>query len=155
MNPLVQRFLEEARADLARGVHEAPDGSNRGPGIDELGEPGQPWCALAMCAWLRRAGVQHPDDSSKMFPLIDGAKDLVDFLTRHERGLGPSCRVFSPGDIVLFRRQDGDGVGHHVEVVETDDGVTLTCIGGNVRNAVRRSVRDRTRVVDAARPIPA
>lgn len=153
MNPLIERVLAEARADLARGVREVPDGSNRGPGIDGLGEPGEPWCALAVSAWLRRAYVPHPDGRTMLPPMIDGAADVIAFWTRYGRGLGPSCRVFAPGDLVLFRRHDGDGSGRHVEIVESDDGKTLTCIGGNVRNAVRRTVRDRALVVDAARPI--
>lgn len=152
---LIQRVLEEARADLARGVREVPDGSNRGPGIDQLGEPGQPWCALMVSAWLRRAYVPHPDGRTMLPPMIDGAADVIAFWTKFGRGLGPACRVFRPGDLVLLRRLDSDrnAVGHHIELVESDDGVQLVCLGGNVRNAVRRSVRDRTRVIDAARPI--
>lgn len=152
---LIQRVLEEARADLARGVREVPDGSNRGPGIDQLGEPGQPWCALMVSAWLRRAYVPHPDGRTMLPPMIDGAASVIAFWTKFGRGLGPSCRVFQPGDLVLFSRLDSDrnAVGHHIELVESDDGVQLVCLGGNVRNAVRRSVRDRTRVIDAARPI--
>lgn len=155
MNPFIERVLAEARLDLARNVHEVPDGSNRGPVIDDLGEPGQPWCALQVCAWLRRAYVPHPDGRQHLPPMLDSAKAVIEFWTKYGRGLGPSCRVFIAGDLVLFHRLDSDhnSIGYHIEIVESDDGQTLVCLGGNVRNAVRRSVRDRALVVDAARPI--
>ena len=52
--PVIREVLLAAISDL--GKHEQPAESNEGPEIDELreGEPPEPWCALAVCHWLRK-----------------------------------------------------------------------------------------------------
>ena len=58
-----QRIVRRALADV--GLLEMPPGSNRSPRIDEylraVGSPiGSRWCAAAVAAWWRDAGVRVP-----------------------------------------------------------------------------------------------
>lgn len=121
------------------GQHETPDGSNRGPAIDQwtgkvghpVAEPGPPWCAFFVSAAFRQ--LQH----GSPFGILASAlrfKEWAECLGRLVRGLP------EPGDIWVILRADYHG---HVGMVGgvNDDGRVST-IEGNAANAVRGLVRE-------------
>lgn len=57
--------LDFMSAWVSQGIHEEPDGSNRGPEIDAWCEAmgfakGQPWCATSVSAAFRKAKLETP-----------------------------------------------------------------------------------------------
>ena len=125
-----KRLRVAARKELAHGVHEIPDGSNRAPAIyryDLATTPhyyGAPWCAYFASYIARRAGV----------PIGPGG---------HGLGYVPSIRAWAqasgkwtqrprPGELITFPE--------HVGVVEAvyPSSHTLTSIEGNYSNGVHR-----------------
>ena len=62
----IKRIIFNARADI--GVREV-GGANRGPRINQMlravgFEPGAAWCAAAVSAWWRQAGINSPNSAS-------------------------------------------------------------------------------------------
>ena len=124
------RIVKLARKELAHGVHEIPDGSNKAPAIyryDLATTPhyyGAPWCAYFASYIARSAGV----------PIGPGG---------HGLGYVPSIRAWAqasgkwtqrprPGELITFPE--------HVGVVEAvyPSSHTLTSIEGNYSNGVHR-----------------
>jgi Putative peptidoglycan binding domain len=156
-NPIAAAALASARAELAKGVREFPDGSNRGPEIDVYtgmeGVPipplGPAWCAYFASWNFARAPGGSP------FGCIGGAQSIVHYCLKNIPGsvvdmaaqhsaiatmsLSPSC-LYVPrcGDLGVIA--NGQIHGHAVQVAASQDGIIWT-IEGNSGNAVRMRQR--------------
>jgi hypothetical protein len=146
MTALGKRVVVQARQDL--GVSEEPPGSNTGRRVRQmqantfLGGTGWPWCAAAVCTWYKEAGQP------------------LGFRTAHAWSLAETGRRVSlaeaqPGDIVTFNIGSG-----HAAILETKTGHSVTTIGGNEGQKVRRTerparqIRAIIRVADKKPPPP-
>lgn len=127
-----QRLVAVARGELAKNVHEVPDGSNRAPAITRyVGSTspswlGAPWCAYFVSWVARQAGV----------PIGPGGRGLgyVPYIQQWARRTGRWRAHPRPGYLVTWPS--------HVGIVETVSGDgTMTTIEGNAGNAVRRRFR--------------
>jgi hypothetical protein len=107
--------------------------------------PGLPWCAAAASAWVMRA------DGHRLRHALNSAYKWREAAKASGFLLGPAA-LPQAGDVGIVVRPNGHG---HVELIVgvLDDG-SLACIGGNVRNAVRGTIRPRTFWPHVARPIP-
>jgi PKD repeat protein len=124
------RIVRLARAELAKGVHEIPDGSNRAPAIyryDLATTPhyyGAPWCAYFVSYIARRAGV----------PIGPGGHGLgyVPTIRAWAQAGGKWTQRPRPGELITFPE--------HVGIVEAvyPSTHTLTSIEGNYSNGVHR-----------------
>ena len=132
------------------GVKEEPPGSNRGPRVDDYQGPdwlGSPWCALFV-SWC----YGHVEGGSP-FGVKASALKLKDWGSQH--GLlftsGVESVPIQAGDIGIILRPGGRG---HVELVVAAEvpGRPLSLVGGNVGNAVRGTVRERTQFTAFVRP---
>lgn len=129
---LERRLLTLEASQL--GVHEIPDGSNRGPRISypigavpsyqsSTGAYGLPWCAsFQQWALALILGHELADRSAGVFAIKDWA-------WRH----GLVHAIPKPTDLVAF--VDGSG---HIGMVETIAGNGFWSLEGNEGNAVRR-----------------
>jgi PKD repeat protein len=127
---IATRIVKLARKELAHGVHEMPDGSNRAPAIhryDLATTPhyyGAPWCAYFASYIARRAGV----------PIGPGGRGLgyVPTIRAWAQATGKWTQRPRPGELITFPE--------HVGVVEAVYARThtLTSIEGNYSNAVHR-----------------
>lgn len=129
-------------AAMRIGIHETPDGSNRGPEIDmwnhAVGAPnGTPWCMAFMHAAFAAFGVQ-----------LGGHAGVQSFVLWANHN-GYQVTGPAPGDLVCFD-WNNDRWADHVGIVETRKGGTfprgsfvgwLTVVEGNSSNAVRRRRR--------------
>lgn len=126
-----QRLVSIARAELARGVREVPDGSNKAARIKTYLSAttpswfGAPWCAYFVSWVARRAGV----------PIGAQGRGLgyVPYIVRWAKSTKRWKRKPRPGYLVTWP--------NHVGIVETVSGNTMTTIEGNAGNAVRRRWR--------------
>jgi len=124
------RIVRLARRELAHGVHEIPDGSNRAPAIyryDLATSPhyyGAPWCAYFASYVAKRAGV----------PIGPGGHGLgyVPTIRAWAKASGKWTQRPRPGELITF--------AEHVGVVEAvyTSSHTLTSIEGNYSNGVHR-----------------
>ena len=153
--PRHAKVVAWAQAELAKGVHEIPDGSNRGPRVEFyqahtwLGGTGWPWCAAFVdTAWEVGGGLALPWRTA-------GAWDMGD----RARKAGWTVRSpaeLVPGDPVVW----AFGTGHVSLFLSTKDG-WVTTIDGNVSNKVDKrtrpvtQVRDFIHVPELAVPLPA
>jgi hypothetical protein len=130
------------------GQKEDPPGSNRGPRIDQYtGEEwyGAPWCALFVSYCWKYAeggspfGVKASAYKIRAWGIEKGA-------------LIPNAEPARPGDIGVIMRAQGRG---HVELVIGKEvpGMPLILCGGNVGNAVRGTVRERSQFTCVVRPL--
>jgi PKD repeat protein len=127
---VAERIVKLARKELAHGVHEIPDGSNRAPAIyryDLATTPhyyGAPWCAYFASYIARQAGV----------PIGPGGHGLgyVPTIRSWAQATGKWTQRPRPGELITFPE--------HVGVVEAvyPKTHTLTSIEGNYSNAVHR-----------------
>jgi PKD repeat protein len=127
---VAHRLVALARKELAHGVHEIPDGSNRAPAIlryDLATTPhyyGAPWCAYFTSYIARRAGV----------PIGPGGRGLgyVPSIRAWAQATGKWTQRPRPGELITFAQ--------HVGIVEAvyRSSHTLTSIEGNHGNAVHR-----------------
>lgn len=115
------------------GVQESPFDSNTDGGgwIDQIQAywhlHSQPWCAMAVSAWYREAGV---DDDGVINP---GTATMCDRAAA--KGLWLATKPVPTGAIMIL-------CGIHTEVVVSDRGNgMLDCVGGNVNQQVMRTVR--------------
>ena len=137
----------EARAPLAAaiaeiGVHEDPDGSNRGPRVDVYTTPqlGIPWCAAFVSwAWARR-------DGGSPFGRIPAAQGISRWGTMTGRVVTEPL----PGDIFVIPTSDEHGHCGLVTAV-LDDGL-FSSVEGNASNAVRGLVRPISSITTFVRP---
>ncbi len=126
-----QRLVSIARAELAKGVREVPDGSNRAPAISRYltatkgAYRGAPWCAYFTSWVARQAGV----------PIGPGGRGLgyVPTVVQWAKSTKRWRKKPRPGYLVTWP--------NHIGIVETVSGRTMTTIEGNAGNAVRRRWR--------------
>ncbi|HKN94306.1 MAG TPA: PKD domain-containing protein [Thermoleophilaceae bacterium] len=127
---VAMRIVRLARKELAKGVHEIPDGSNRAPAIhryDLATTPhyyGAPWCAYFASYIAKRAGV----------PIGPGGHGLgyVPTIRAWAQASGKWTQRPRPGELITFPEHVGV-----VEAVYTKTH-TLTSIEGNYSNGVHR-----------------
>jgi PKD repeat protein len=127
---IAARIVSLARKELAHGVHEIPDGSNRAPAIyryDLATTPhwyGAPWCAYFVSYIAGRAGV----------PIGPSGRGLgyVPYIRTWAHATGKWTQRPRPGELITF--------AEHVGIVEAvyPRTHTLTSIEGNYSNAVHR-----------------
>jgi len=133
-------------ATQEKGVAEAPKGSNAGPVLKYGGKFGQPWCCRFVCwCWHEATGN---------WPTSAGNTGGTGTLWAAAKKDGTRVSAPQPGDIFYKARYEGGKrIGGHVGFVERveDDGVLRT-IEGNLRNAVRRTVRNPDGVIGFIRP---
>jgi len=129
----VTRVVEAAFSQI--GVHEIPDGSNRGPEVDRYGGAGAPWCAYFV-SWC----YGHADGGSP-FGVLASALSLKEW------GVKKNRIVTTPavGDVfVILRGTTGHGHTGLIADVSADfsGGGKVSTIEGNSANAVRGILRD-------------
>jgi len=130
------------------GTQESPPGSNRGPKIDLYNGPdylGAPWCANFVSYMWRYADGGSPFGKlASAFKFKSWGEEKGHILPTHEPA--------RPGDIGVIMRAQGRG---HVELVIGGElpGEPLRLVGGNVSNAVRGTVRDRSVFTCIVRPL--
>ena len=140
------RALDRSRRYL--GVHEEPDGSNRGPDIDRwckwaAGVVGYPWCSAFVCGMVREAcGLVVPT------PQRASVESLTQWAQRTGELLPERARPRA-GDLICYD-WNSDEWYDHVGFVERVLGTSwsgghfhglVRTIEGNSGNAVRRHVR--------------
>ena len=151
------------QAELTKGVHEVPDGSNRGPEVDiYTGMEGVPNDILgpAWCAYFASWNFAKAPGGSP-FGRIGGAQSIVHYCLKNISGsvidmsaqaaaviamrLPPSS-LYVPrcGDLGVIA--NGQIHGHAIQVAASQDG-TIWSIEGNSGNAVRM----RKRLAEACR----
>lgn len=128
---VAQRILVTARGEL--GVHEVPDGSNRGPQVDVYRRTtwlstrtGWPWCVAFAWTWVTWKQVL---EKPCPYPTASVAQ-LESWARKHGYTVGTGL----PGDLACLG-------GRHVTIAETFNrkGDSFVGLGGNQANAVRRS----------------
>lgn len=130
------------------GVKEDPPGSNRGPRVDVYtGEQwyGAPWCML-FCSWAWK----HADGGSP-FGVKASAYKIRAWGAEQGKLIGAMDKA-RPGDIGVIMRAQGRG---HVGLVVGLEmlGEPLRLVEGNVGNACRGTVRERTQFTCIVRPL--
>jgi len=116
------------------GVHEIPDGGNRGGGINKYGHPGWQWCLGAALYWIRQAGIYVPD--------IWGCRKFWNWA--NERGLAypvnsPDVLARIPANIAIIIH---GSTGHAMLAIGFSKDLTqFNTIAGNEGNGVRLRLR--------------
>ena len=153
LSPQRQKLLEVALAE--EGVREDPNGSNRGPRIDEFisweghaaGEKGPPWCCF-FWSWAVKQALGTYPFGRRLARCYDAAAKAMELGQWRDKG---SSYIPLPGDaFVCLPRDEGgklvDGAGHIGLVlrVEVRDGqaVRFNTVEGNCGNAVKVGVRE-------------
>ena len=144
-NTVGARMVNLARAELAKGVRETPDGSNNSPDIARYrtatvgAASGEPWCAYFVSYIAKMSGApigSHGEGMGYVPNIISWAKNTNRFIAASGQA--------RPGDLVLFSQ--------HIGIVEgvNKDG-SLTTIEGNTSNRVARRHHSRSEIVGFAR----
>jgi hypothetical protein len=144
-NTVSARMVNLARAELAKGVHETPDGSNDSPDIARYrtatvgAVKGGAWCAYFVSYIAKMSGAPigaHGEGMGYVPNIISWAKSTNRFV--------PPSGQAKPGDLILFSQ--------HIGIVESvnKDG-SLTTIEGNHSNKVAEVHRSRSEIVGFAR----
>jgi hypothetical protein len=144
--PQERVVVEHAVGEI--GQKEDPPGSNRGPRVDlYTGEQwyGAPWCAL-FCSWAWKYA-----DGGSPFGVKASAYKIRAWGTENGKIL-PSSDPSRPGDIGVIMRAQGRG---HVALVTGKEvpAEKICCIEGNVGNAVRATLRERSQFTCIVRPL--
>jgi hypothetical protein len=142
----VRRVIEIAEGEV--GVHEEPDGSNRGARVDVYTAPdlGIPWCA-AFLSWVFARGC----DEGSPFGRLLSAWQINEWAKGNNRILGDAA-LPQPGDVFVILRTDFHG--HTGLIVGPSQDNRLCTIEGNAGNAVRGLIRGRSSFTSLIRPIP-
>lgn len=125
-------WMTEGLRDL--GFHETGDNQ----GIEHFirdahaGQLGDPWCALAMCSWLERAGVRSPRSASSQSFRHD-----VNFIKLDGPALGAI--------VVFWRGTKNSGLGH-VGMYVGETATQVLTLGGNESDAVRKQFEPKARL---------
>lgn len=131
--PTTPLWLTEGLKDL--GFHET--GENRG--IEHFiadahaGQLGDPWCAIAMNAWLERAGVRGTRSASSQ----SFRRDAEHFVKLDGPALGAIA--------VYWRNNKNSGLGH-VGMYVGETATQVLTLGGNESDAVRKQFEPKTRL---------
>lgn len=153
-----------ARADLIRvafqehaaGIHEVPDGSNCGDGVDKFikGFGPVPWCALSL-SWIFNAALGHYLMNTRYALVLKMWRDAIDANKAHYK----SSYEPVPGDVMVMLYKDANGhltgTGHTGLVVAVGaDGRTFNTAAGNEGNRFKLGTRtvDETAVVGFINP---
>jgi hypothetical protein len=149
-NPIAAAALASARVELSKGVHEVPDGSNRGPEVDVYtGMEGVPLPTLGplWCAYFASWNFAKSPGGSP-FGRIGGAQSIAHYCLKNIPGSvnDQSTHLYVPrcGDLGVIA--NGQIHGHILQVAACQDG-KIWSIEGNSGNAVRM----RQRQVEACR----
>lgn len=152
IDPLVPRGLTPQRTklldfacDLYReDIHEVPDGSNGGDGVDKITNGWKaPWCGMAVHYIFKEALGTEPFGSratcAAVINIYNLARDKDWF--RDKSDYDPR-----PGDvfIMLYRDSSGQftGKGHTGIVLRvSEEGRSMNCIEGNAGNRLKCSLR--------------
>jgi peptidoglycan hydrolase-like protein with peptidoglycan-binding domain len=139
------RALRVAEEQAAKGVHETPWGSNRGPEIDAYGAPvgmrGEPWCELFE-SWCRRQALLPGEADPLGYHAAVAAFWRAAVKADKARPITYQPRV---GDAAIFRRlvnghwhdPTKGGYGHVGRVkVPPMPGAKWITVDGNVRDRV-------------------
>lgn len=151
---LNERTAVLLRAAKDLGKRETPLGSNRGPEIDHLEPAGAPWCASAVCSWVK-LGLGHTTWAQT--PM--GSK-LAKVLRPPEASLegwalkrGILVQESIPGAIMIMGRAgsssdkaSGSNPGHCGLFIRAD-GTRRVTLDGNVSDRVVRVSRERAALV--------
>lgn len=140
--PAVRAVVQAAGDQI--GIHEDPDGSNRGGGVDKFGGHGDPWCAYFVSWCYGRA------DGGSPFGVLASAYKIHDWAVTNNRVLAETVPP-EGGDVFVIIR--GNGHGHVGLVGDVLPDGRLVCIEGNAGNAVRGTLRKRPDVLCLVRPI--
>ncbi len=151
--PRVRAVLHEAIR--WHGIREKPKGSNRGEEVDALvGTRGWYWCALAVCAWMKR-GLGVPSfDGIPFGAELAAVNDIRSWGV--ERGAFLAAGAPVPPGAVLIKNRSGDTTAPevpfakgHTGLVLEDLGAEILCIEGNAGDAVKtvRHTRGETGLV--------
>lgn len=139
------RALNQARAELAKGVRETPDGSNNSPDISryrtatEGAASGAPWCAYFVSYLAKVAGSPLGSRGQG----LGYVPDITSWAKSSGKFISPGGNV-KPGDLILFPQ--------HVGIVESvGANGSLTTIEGNHSNKVDRVHRSRSEAVGFVR----
>lgn len=138
-------WLTEGIKDL--GFHET--GENQG--IEHFikdahaGQLGDPWCAIAMNAWLERAGIHGTRSASSQSFRHDANFVKLD---------GPALGAIA----VYWRGSKGSGLGH-VGMYVGETATQVLTLGGNESDAVRKQFEPKSRLLGywwpKSEPLPA
>lgn len=129
-----------AWAALKIGVHEEPDGSNRGFQIDawqrRFGFLGVPWCGIFAGNALLHAGVRGVTPRiASVAAIQEDAEARRGCFYGYRAGGSAGAR---PGDLVILF-----GYGDHVEIIQRVNPTgSVETLGGNYGNRVVRAHRD-------------
>lgn len=148
--PAVRRVLEVAVGEI--GVHEQPDGSNRGARVDVYTAPdfGIFWCA-AFASWCYLRGAE---DGSP-FGRFTASWQFYEWGAKNGRLL-TECDEPQAGDVgVILRGDPAKRPRGHTTLFAglTDDRRSICTVEGNSGNAVRGLVRPRPSFTAIIRPI--
>lgn len=129
------------------GVHEVPNGSNRGPiqqtrprgGVDFFQDfdflvgRGYPWCvSFVLSCWAVGAKRPLPYQTAGAYEMFRWAQTV---------GWARPSGACAPGDLIVFNVGAG-----HIAMLESQAGSDVRTIDGNSSNQVRRVVRSRSAV---------
>lgn len=138
----VRGAIIDALGDI--GKREQPSGSNNGPEIAKFLPGGLPWCAFAASTWLMHAEGGNPmGRKGSCFKIREWALG-------HNAIVKPEDA--EPGDLWLAIRAGGHG---HVElIVARLEADRVACVGGNVGQAVRGTLRTPSSATAIVRVVP-
>lgn len=125
-------WLVRAFEDL--GFHETGDNQGIQAFIADAhaGSLGDPWCAIAACAWLERAGIRSPRSaSSQSFRRDPNFAKLT----------GPALGAIA----VYWRNSPTSGLGH-VGFYVGETATQILTLGGNESDAVREQFEPKTKL---------
>lgn len=142
LSVLRRNILNAGLKDWRKGVHEVPDGSNWGGGVERYLQGIGPayWCCAAVSTWYKDATSNYPFDER-----ILACIRLWELADRFDRRVDKHMTPI-PGDafVLLFRNSKGQltGTGHTGLVLAvSNDGQSYNTIEGNAGNRVKVGLR--------------
>lgn len=128
-------LLDLAREDLGR--HEEPVGSNITQFGAEVGLTPAAWCCQWVSHVLRRAGFVFGDDAQHKGLGFSSVGFFMIWASNHGWAISPRENP-CPGDLVIFRWQDGDTWPDHIgfDVDVYADGSLLTIEGNSASGLI-------------------
>lgn len=142
-------ILQRAKKDLIEGVSE-DIGKNDGKRIREYFKhfgagSGQEWCAAAVSAWMKEAGVNIIEGSLSAQEIGRQFKAKNKWVEKSE--LKP--KHLQPGNIAVFSRgEPGSGKGHVGVIESSDDSGKFVSIEGNSGKNSSQVVRNTHSIND-------